>query len=211
MAEDDGRRRERTLVELHKEGMRVRLARLARLRTRSPQDAEDLVQTALAKVFDPKGSPWDPDGSVSFFMHVGSVINGLAANAQRSWRAQHEVVDSNLARDDKAVDPAPLADQALEEHQELVVLRRLGNELLAELDRVDETAANVFRAAFEGIEGAAGLAAKARCRPDEVHGADRRIKYLARRILERDRGAEVRPLPELRHAGQKAHGRESIP
>jgi DNA-directed RNA polymerase specialized sigma24 family protein len=47
--------------------MRVRLVRLARLRTHSPQDAEDLVQTALAKVFNPEGSPWDPDGSVSFF------------------------------------------------------------------------------------------------------------------------------------------------
>jgi DNA-directed RNA polymerase specialized sigma24 family protein len=121
MAEDHGRRRERTLVELHKEGMKVRLLRLAVLRTRSPQDAEDLVQTALAKVFNLQDSPWDPDGSVSFFIYVGSVINGLAANAQRSWRSQHEVIDSNLARDDKAVDPGPLALHRLgDAHEEIV-------------------------------------------------------------------------------------------
>jgi DNA-directed RNA polymerase specialized sigma24 family protein len=210
MAGDDGRRRERTLVELRKEGMRVKLLRLARLRTHSPQDAEDLLQTALAKVFNLQDSPWDPDGRVHFFMHVGSIINGLAANAQRSWRAQHEVVDSNLASDDKAVDPAPLADQALDEHQDLVAMRRLGNELLAELDKEDATAARVYRACLEGIEGAAALAAKARCKPNEVHDADRRIKYLARRILKRERGAEVRRLAELRRGGEKDHGRESI-
>jgi DNA-directed RNA polymerase specialized sigma24 family protein len=59
MAEHDGRRRERTLVELHKDGMRVKLARLAGLQTHSPQDAEDLVQTALANVYNLQDSPWD--------------------------------------------------------------------------------------------------------------------------------------------------------
>jgi hypothetical protein len=82
--------------------------------------------------------------------------------------------------------------------------------LVAELDKVDETAANVYRAALEGIEGAAKVAAKARCRPDDVHGADRRIKYLARRILERERGADVSRLAEPRRTDQQARGRESI-
>jgi DNA-directed RNA polymerase specialized sigma24 family protein len=65
MAENDGRRRERILVEIRKTGMRVRLVRLAGWRTHSPQDAEDLVQTALAKGLNVQDSPWDPDGTVS--------------------------------------------------------------------------------------------------------------------------------------------------
>jgi DNA-directed RNA polymerase specialized sigma24 family protein len=66
MADDDGRRRERTLVDLHREEMRVKLVRLAGLMTHSPRDAEDLVRTALAKVSNLQDSPWDPDGTVSF-------------------------------------------------------------------------------------------------------------------------------------------------
>lgn len=89
-------------------------------------------------------------------------------------------------------------------------MRRLGSELVAELDKEDATAARVYRASLEGIEGAADLAAKALCKPDEVHEADRRIKYLARRILKRERGAEVRRLAELRRTSPRAHGRESI-
>jgi len=67
MAENDGRRRERILVEIRKTGMRVRLVRLAGWRTHSPQNAEDLVQTPSAKVYNLRDSPCDRDGTVSSF------------------------------------------------------------------------------------------------------------------------------------------------
>ncbi len=102
---------------IEKAGVRARLKKLAFLRTHNDADAEDLVQQALARVFDPNGSPWDPKGKVSFFLHTGSVINSIASTGRVSARARREVLDEGLARNEETVDGAPLADAALEVHE----------------------------------------------------------------------------------------------
>jgi DNA-directed RNA polymerase specialized sigma24 family protein len=196
--EDASERLQKALAELNKAGVRTKLVKYASWRAHAPQDAEDLVQSALAKVFDPQDCPWDPSGSATFFRHVGSVINGLAANAGRSATARHEVIDSNIARDRKTIDGAPLADEALGEQRELAVFRRLGGELLVELEKEDPEGARVYRALGEGVESPAELAAKADVSLDTLRFVRERVRYRGRKLLAREEEGERLRMAALR-------------
>jgi DNA-directed RNA polymerase specialized sigma24 family protein len=192
MAEGDGGPRERARAEVQNEGVRFKLFRIALGRTRSLAESEDLVQSALERVLDPEATPWNPDGPVSFVAHVGSVINSLAANAARSFRARRLVVDADRAGagDEDAADGAPLADAAIAEHEERVRLARLGGELRMLLEARDPEAARVYAAILEGVEGHAAIAEHAQCTPKAVRNAYDRIAYHAERILDREDEAE---------------------
>jgi DNA-directed RNA polymerase specialized sigma24 family protein len=172
--------------------VRARLKRLASWHTDNDADAADLVQRALTRVFDPEGSPWDPEGGQSFFLHVGSILNSIAANEWRSARARHEIVDNNVARDEGSVDGTPLADRALEEHQEREELRRRGTLLLERLGDQDSVAREVILASREGCETPAEQAAHIGRDVGEVYEAYRRLKYLAGRIREEAAAEEER-------------------
>src|SRR5579884_1714031 len=198
MNDQGGSATERAIAELKKPGVAFKLLKFARWRTESDADAKDLLQSALAKVFDPKDSPWDPDGTASFFMHVGSIVNGLAANARRSWHARHEVPDPSLANDG-AVDGAPTADHLLDEQRGMAWRRRMGALLIAALEKDDPEAAKVLRVAVEqGFDSHEELAGKAGCTPGQLHDALRRIKYHAARLLEQERKAELQRMADLR-------------
>jgi DNA-directed RNA polymerase specialized sigma24 family protein len=190
MAEGDGGPRERARAAVQSEGVRFKLFRIAMWRTRSPAESEDLVQSALVRVLDPEASPWNPDGAISFVAHVGSVINSLAANAARSFHSHRVVIDADRAGDEGAADGAPLADEAISEHEERARLARLGGELRALLEARDPEAARVYTAILEGIEGHAAIAAHAQCTPRAVRYAYDRIAYHAERIRDRDDEAE---------------------
>lgn len=209
MGDADDSPRERARAELLKDRVMARLRTLAAWAMHSSQDAEDLLQSALARVFDPQGSPWDPNGKKTFVLHVGAVMNNLASNERQSFHARHVVVDSTLARDDNAIDGAPLADEALHEQRKLAHRRKLGSELLAELDKTDPTAAAVYRAICKGAEGHAEIAAEVGCKEEEVRLAYDRIKYHARQILERDRRAQLEEMGERRQKSMKASSKGS--
>jgi DNA-directed RNA polymerase specialized sigma24 family protein len=187
---------------------------MARLRTlgawlmHSSQDAEDLVQSALARVFDPQGSPWDPHGKKTFVLHVGAEMNNLASNERQSFYAQHVEVDSTLARDERTVDGAPLADEALHKQRRLAHWRELGSELLADLDKTDPTGAAVYRAICKGAEGHAEIAAEAGCKEEEVRFAYDRIRYHARPIVERDRRAQLAQMRERRQRSKSGSSKK---
>jgi DNA-directed RNA polymerase specialized sigma24 family protein len=188
----------RALDELLKPGVRKNLLRFAIWRTRSEADAEDLLQDALAKVFDPDDSPWDSDRGKSFFSHVASLMSGLASNESRSSRALHEVVDSTLARDDATVDGAPLANEALDAHRELARFRDMGERLLAKLGEKHPIATKAFRLAMEGFESPAEQAERIPCLVEEVYDAYRVLRYHARLIRAEEEEAEARRMRERR-------------
>jgi DNA-directed RNA polymerase specialized sigma24 family protein len=198
MTGDAGEPRDRAHAEVRNEGVRSKLIRIAFRKARSLPDSEDLVQSALVQAFDPRRRPWNPAGPASFVAHVGSIINGLARNAARSFHAQREIVDSGLARSEDAADSAPLADEALAEQEGMANLFRMGDELRVQLESSDPVAARVYMAIVEGAEGHADIAARARCSPDEVRYAYDRIVYHARRILERERRSERRRIGDRR-------------
>jgi DNA-directed RNA polymerase specialized sigma24 family protein len=193
----------RAREELEKSGTRAKLVKFAAWRAHHGQDADDLLQEALAKVFDPDDSPWDPDGGKSFVLHVGSVINRLASHEWTSARVQHEVVDSSLASDKTAVDPSPLADVTLAQRRESGELRRLGELLLAELGDDDTVATKVLLAAREGCETPAELAEAIGHRVEEVYDTIRRLKYQGRQLLAHKRAAGASQLRERKDTASK--------
>ena len=180
----------RAREELEKSGTRAKLVKFAAWRAHHGPEADDLLQEALAKVFDPDDSPWDPDGGKSFVLHVGSVINRLASHEWTSARAQHEVVDSRLASGKTAVDTSPLADATLAQRRES------GELLLAELGDGDTVATKVLLAAREGCETPAELAEAIGHRVEEVYDTIRRLKYQGRQLLARKRAAGASQLLE---------------
>ena len=160
------------------------------------------MQSALARVIDPSASPWK-EGEVSFFRHVGSVINGLAQNARRSARARRETVASPHVYDENHVDGSPLPDEALDERARLEEKRRLGEELGKRLERDDPVAGAVYRAICEGVDGTEEQARHAGCKPEQVRSAYERIKYLGGRILEEYREAEARRMEKARRESRR--------
>jgi hypothetical protein len=145
--------RSRVIAELKKPAVEKGLRCLAFSFTRSPQDAKDLLQAALTRVVDPRDAPWDPAGAKDFVLHVGGILGNLAANRRRSAATKHEVLATDLAHEESAIDGAPLPEQALIEVQDAGRRARLRDALLAELDREDPEGAAVFRAILDDAEG----------------------------------------------------------
>jgi DNA-directed RNA polymerase specialized sigma24 family protein len=189
--------------ELEKASVRARLKWLATRYTATDADAEDLVQQALARVVDPQGSPWDPDGTTTFVNHVGSVINGLASNEWRSARVRHEILDGHLAHDGQTADDAPAVDAILEEREEQETLRRRGVKLLACLGDTDPVATDVLAAAREGFETPAEQAARLGRKVEDVYEAYRRLKYHAAQILAQEGGPDSEPSRGLANKAAK--------
>jgi DNA-directed RNA polymerase specialized sigma24 family protein len=178
----------RALEEFKRDGVRIRAIQYAHRRTRSAADAEDLVQAALERVFDPDGSPWDPDGGKTFFAHMLSVINGLHMNRVRAAQRRREVIDSALVEEAAPATDVLPADEALESHEALVRLRRLGEKLRERL-KGDVLALEVLDLAIDGYEQPAAQAAQLGCPLTTVREANRRLKYQAARLLEEERAS----------------------
>jgi DNA-directed RNA polymerase specialized sigma24 family protein len=200
------------LEELAKPGTREKLVKFGMWRLRSQHDAEDLVQRALAKVFDPDDAPWKPDEGKSFLKHVGSIINGLASNENASARARHELVDSPVVSDPRRPSDAPPADEALADARELHWFRRLGERLLAKLDGKDSVAVRAYQLAVQGIDEPSEAAEALGCTVEEVYEAHRRLRYHGKQIRaeaeaeEAARMAAVRKSHESRRAGPPPSG-----
>jgi DNA-directed RNA polymerase specialized sigma24 family protein len=181
--------------------VRHRLEAFADARAGSVVDPDDVLSEALARVMNPKQSPWDPSSGKPFIEHVGSVINGLAINERRRARVRNEVVDSNLAEGDLAVDPDPLPDEdvATREGRARIEIVRL--RLQAELEQRDPVAAGVYRQVVAGLESATEQAAAAGCSVADVYEAHRRIKTRGQQILATVMKEEASGMRERRRAG----------
>jgi DNA-directed RNA polymerase specialized sigma24 family protein len=202
--------RARVVLELRNPNVEKGLRHLAHWLARSHEDARDLLQSALARVVDPRGAPWDPDGPKDFVCHVGTVMSNMAANRRRRWQANHEVLDPNGAHDDRTADGAPLADDAVGEVQDVAQWARLRDALLGELDRSDAEAAAVFRAILDGVEGHPAIAAHAGIEIERVRHTYDRIKYRARLLLDRQQQDEVEGMRRRREAPARGTMKEAV-
>lgn len=52
------------------------------------QDAEDLANEAITRVFSPDYKAWDPATEPDLLRHLGSVVNGLISNMSRTAREE---------------------------------------------------------------------------------------------------------------------------
>jgi len=64
------------------------------------EDAEDLANEAITRVFSPDYKAWDPATEPDLLRHLGSVVNGLISN--RSRTAREELAGDALGEDGAA-------------------------------------------------------------------------------------------------------------
>jgi DNA-directed RNA polymerase specialized sigma24 family protein len=166
----------RAAAKLLKEDARLRKKLLAHgyKLTNNLSDARDLAQEGMTKVVDPEDSPWDPDEQPSLFMHVGSVMNGLARNKRRG-DARHpaEAYDST---DELHPQRQPTALERIETAEDLARYGRWMDILLARLSG-DPLALDKIGLVYQGIEDAAEQAERLRCTVREIYRANERIAY----------------------------------
>jgi DNA-directed RNA polymerase specialized sigma24 family protein len=157
--------------------------------TRDVGDAKDLAQEGMAKVVDPQASPWAPDVQPDLFMHVGSVMNSIAANRRRAdTRHPTETYDK---RSHERADPAPNAEEILvdtETRAEVDArLKRWVDELRRRLAG-HPVALGKIELLYEGVDGTAEQAARLGCTVKDVYGANERIAYHVAQMRKAGRG-----------------------
>jgi hypothetical protein len=187
---------QRVTEQLQDARTRERLLRLARRRTASDADAEDLLADALLLVSDPDHSPWDPARG-SFRRHVGWVMHDLAIAKRRTWAARSITYDSEIATEEASVDPGPVADEALEARRTLGWLRRLAQALRPRVAH-DGRTTKVFELVMSGVEDRAELAAKVPCSVPELGRALETLKYHAKLVRAEDRRAAAARMSDLK-------------
>jgi hypothetical protein len=168
------------------------------------------LHTALLRVVDSSVAPWDPAGSKSLTIHVADIMSNVAANERRSWKAKHEVVSHALAHDDRAVDGAPIPEDALVEIEGAAHWARVRDELLPVLDREDAEGGAVLRAILKGVEGHAQIAAHAGVETERVRLAYDRIKNRARGLLRREMQNEIERMKRGRATGTQGTTKDQL-
>jgi len=111
----DARSTEAALEALKVHGSKGKLVKLAVWRPQSEQDAEDLVQAAVAMALYPDDSPWISTDNVPFFMHTRSIDNGPSLDELASQSMRREIPDASVA-ETNTVSPASHPDEAPEAH-----------------------------------------------------------------------------------------------
>jgi DNA-directed RNA polymerase specialized sigma24 family protein len=189
------------IAELKKPGVSERLHKIAMWSTKSETDAKDLVQEAICRVLDPEDSPW-PASKRTFLTHMGFVMRYVWDRQRQKASAQREVLDDGLALDEGTPSHEARADDELERHRSLAVLRQLGERLLGQLG--DDTLAKdiLEHGAKEGHEPAE-LQQALRRDIGEIYTALKKIKYHARKILEEWNATEERRMTKLRELATK--------
>jgi DNA-directed RNA polymerase specialized sigma24 family protein len=160
-----------------------RLTELAwrKIHKRSWEDAEDIAQTAIRRVFDPSCQRWNPKTQPNIFWFLGNMVPGVIANERRKRRAgrvetpyEHEDLEE-LATDrieatDVAMARRERAWNIVEELRKQVATDRAAAAVLAAFeDEIDDPQAQAE---------ATGLAMQA------VYNARSKLRALATKIAQ---------------------------
>lgn len=181
---------------LDDELVRKRLHDIAFDRTKSDSDADDLVQAALLRVFNPDDAPWDSNG-VTFFTHMHRVMRQTRHEQMRRARVKREVLDETLTDHERVLDPEPTAESEVARAESVSLEKMLMQEVLAEIGDKHPIARQVYELGAQGVEDVREQATAIGCTPDEVRLAVKQLRYAARRALERWEMAEERRMKEL--------------
>ncbi len=158
--------------------------------TENLADAGELAQEGMTRAIDPKGSPWDPEKQPSLLLHVGSVMNGLAANRRRGEK-RHKSVSHKPERDAR-VDPDPTPEEQAERAEDLARLQGWMKDLLARLAG-DTIALGKIELMREGIDDAGEQAARLGCTTKDIYRANERIAYHVGLVKNASRAPRGRP------------------
>jgi hypothetical protein len=153
--------------------------------TGSLADATDLSQEAMTRVIDPNGSPWEASEQPNLLLHVGSVMNSLAANRRRAHR-RHPGTNYDPEADTR-VDPEPMADERIARAEDLARLQRLMDQLLVRL-KGDDVALGKIDLLYDEIDDAGDQAARLGCTVNDIYLANDRIAYQVALVKRAARG-----------------------
>jgi DNA-directed RNA polymerase specialized sigma24 family protein len=179
-----------------------RLRVIARWSTGTDPEADDLVQEALVRVLDPDDVPWVPERG-TFFTHMSFVMRQVWDRWMRRARAQREVLDSGLARDETVPSAESSADEALHDRRRVALWSSLAREVLAAIGERHPRVRQVYELAAGGIEDPAEQAEALHCHVEEIYLARKTLARHARAALEAWEQSEQRRMADAREAATK--------
>lgn len=155
----------------------LRLYTFAKRRTQSTDDARDLAQSAITRLFA-FDSKWDPQKQPDVFSFLTSVVNSLAYNARKNAASRNLSIDDGAAGQEMA---ARLADPNLtpEDAQSIhdIYARRL-ERLRARLAD-DPDAARLLELTLEGADKPAELKRVTGMSDDKLQAVRKRMQRAA--------------------------------
>ncbi|MCR9165977.1 MAG: hypothetical protein ACE37F_25190 [Nannocystaceae bacterium] len=146
------------------------LNRLRRGGIDNPDDAKDVVQEALRRLFDPQSRDWSPTSPCKkgLMRHLGSEINGIVANRVRLRMRRGDA----LPEDSLAKKPGGTRPDETDGLEDLVYT------LLERVDG-DDDASDILDLFLKGTEKASDQAETLKWTPSRVYEARRRIRSAA--------------------------------
>lgn len=148
--------------------IRKRLVAFARRKGLTREDAEQVAQEAIGRVFDPAYAPYDADLHGDLLRFLGSVVNGMISNLRKrrsytplSMQAVSAVVETAPSPEDHAI--------AREQAREVV-------DVLVERTADDPIAHRILTLIEEGVITPIEQAARLGVPIAEIYKAKRRLK-----------------------------------
>lgn len=194
----------RALAEYAKPEVARHLIRYATWRTKSVVEAQDLIADAMVRVCDPDDRPWTP-GTASFVRHMRLVMDGDHFEAKRTGFGKYETVDSEHEAFDRAVEPTPGPDMALQAKRRLDWLRGLMLRLITRLKGKDPLALAMYELACDNRHDEPAEFAEALAVPvEEIYEAMRRLRYHGKIVRDEWEAGEKQRMDELRAEAERA-------
>ncbi|MGO8997483.1 MAG: hypothetical protein ACLQVI_29560 [Polyangiaceae bacterium] len=165
-----------------------------KIHKRSWEDAEDIAQTALRRVFDARCQRWNPKTQPNIFWFLGNMVPGILANERRKRRAGR--VETPYEHEDLEELASEVFEATLEATDETMARRERARQIVEELRAqvAGERAVASVLAAFEdeiddphAQAEATGLAMQA------VYNARSKLRALATQIAQSFDGGSNEP------------------
>jgi hypothetical protein len=196
------------LAEYRKTAEASRLLRYATWRTRDPDEAKDLVADAMCRVCDPEDKPWDPSAR-TFYRHMRRVMDDAAIEQGRTGFKKYEIVDTEHEAFDKAIQPIPGPDMALQARRRLGWLREMWGTLLGRLRANDRLPLRIYELACAGQHDEPEEFARQLGVPVEaIYEAMRRLRYHGLLVRHEWEEKDKQRMAGLREQAERARKKE---
>jgi len=163
-----------------------RILHAASRHTRTEPDAEDLAQTAMMNAVARSRRTGEPTPPVTFFMFVGSILNGLGATKRRSQRRNPPPAAYDEKNAEHARSASPDAHDTLSEHADRLLEDQVEDELRAFFASAGEQGriplAMFALADTREIERNQDFARQIGCSVEDIENAKKRIGRHGARI-----------------------------
>jgi DNA-directed RNA polymerase specialized sigma24 family protein len=182
--------------------VRERLMNLAKLRTGSEFEADDLVANALLLVLDPDGKPWVPELG-PFLAHMDFLMRWLRGRQIRKAQVQQGLLHSGVHRSEYTPAPRPPPDHEVERELSIAFWQSLLEVVLAEIGDKYPLTRRLCELEARGIDEPADQARIIGCKVQDVYRTLETLQYHAKRVFDAWELAEERRMKDLQEGAAK--------